>query len=210
MEHQFLHTKTYRYQILNEHPTAKKALYVLHGYGQLVEFFIRKFRDIADQYVIIAPEGMHRFYLNGSSGRVGASWMTKEARETDISDNLSYLDALDAQLSEAYHFEEKYLLGFSQGGATAARWNQLGATQFDALILWACVFPPDLPNSIEQSKNTPHYFVIGDEDEFFSPEDQDQLTAEYLAKNYRIKRYQGKHDIVNSTLTEIMSELERN
>ena len=215
MEYQLTHSKTYRYRILNEGSTSKKALYVLHGYGQLSEFFIRKFRHLSEEYVIIAPEGMHRFYLNGASGRVGASWMTKEARETDISDTLSYLNALDAKISKEYQFDKKYLLGFSQGGATAARWDQLGTAHFDAMILWASVFPPDLPNTIqtvadvegETVKNKSNYFVIGDEDEFYSTENQDKLIVDYQSKNYRTKRYKGKHDIDNNTLTEILREL---
>jgi predicted esterase len=207
MEYQFTHPKTFRYRTLNEGNKPTKVIYVLHGYGQLVEYFIRKFRTIGEDYLIVAPEGMHRFYLRGASGRVGASWMTKEAREADISDNLSYLDTLDEMLSKEYDFEEKYLLGFSQGGATAARWNQLGKSQFDAMILWACVFPPDLPQEIESSERQENYFVIGDEDEFYSEEDQEKLIHEYLSKDYKIKRYKGKHDIVNTTLTEILDEL---
>lgn len=207
MEYQFTHPKTFRYRILNEGSNSKKALYVLHGYGQLTEFFIRKFRQVSDEFVIIAPEGMHRFYLSGASGRVGASWMTKEARETDISDNLSFLDSLDAKLTKEFNFEKKYVLGFSQGGATAARWNQLGASDFDAMILWASVFPPDLPNDSKVCNNQPNYFVIGDEDEFYSEENQKKLIGAYSSKNYRIKRYKGKHDIVNNTLTEILQEL---
>jgi len=207
MEYQIEHSKTYRYRVLNEGSTAKKILYVLHGYGQLSEYFIRKFRYLSDEYIIIAPEGMHRFYLSGASGRVGASWMTKEARETDIADTLSYLDALDKKISKEYEFESRYLLGFSQGGATAARWNQLGSTHFDALILWASVFPPDLPNIIETEKSNSNYFVIGDEDEFYSKENQDELIRDYQSKNYQTKRYKGNHDINNNTLTEILSEL---
>lgn len=207
MEYQFTHPKTFRYRILNEGSNSRKALYVLHGYGQLTEFFIRKFREISDEYMIIAPEGMHRFYISGSSGRVGASWMTKEARETDISDNLSFLDSLDQKLSKEYNFEQKILLGFSQGGATAARWNQLGESEFDAMILWASVFPPDLPNDSEVSNPEGNYFVIGDEDEFYSEENQERLIEDYLSKNYKIKRYKGKHDIVNKTLTEILDEI---
>lgn len=207
MEYQFTQPKTFRYRTLNEGSNPKTALYVLHGYGQLIEFFIRKFREIGTDYLIVAPEGMHRFYLKGASGRVGASWMTKEARETDIADNLVYLDALDERISKEYSIEKKYLLGFSQGGATAARWNQLGKSQFDAMILWACVFPPDLPNNIGFQEEQKNYFVIGDQDEFYSAEDQQKLIDEYLAKNYTIKPYKGRHDIVNKTLTEILDEL---
>ena len=58
---------------------------VCHGYGQLASFFIRKFQDLdAPNRFIIAPEGFNKFYLNGYSGRVGASWMTKENREDEI------------------------------------------------------------------------------------------------------------------------------
>ncbi|MFK7783577.1 MAG: alpha/beta hydrolase [Crocinitomicaceae bacterium] len=207
MEYQFTHPKTFRYRTLNEGSSPKTVLYVLHGYGQLVEFFIRKFREIGQDVLVVAPEGMHRFYLKGASGRVGASWMTKEARETDIADNLSYLDGLDKRVSKEYDVEKKYLLGFSQGGATAARWNQLGKSHFDAMILWACVFPPDLANTVEFHRDQKNYFVIGDQDEFYSSEDQEKLVREYSSKNYQIKRYQGRHDIVNKTLTEILDEL---
>ncbi len=209
MEHHFIHHKTFRYRVLNDVQHSTKILYVLHGYGQLVEHFIRKFSEVDEDYLIVAPEGMHRFYLNGTSGRVGASWMTKEAREIDISDTMNYLDALDDHLTKTVEVEKKYLLGFSQGGATAARWNQLGKTKFDGLILWASVFPPDLPPMAGKRSGNPHYFVIGDQDEFFSPVEQEQVISDYSSKNYKVKRYAGKHDIVNSTLTEILGELSR-
>ena len=56
------------------------VLYVLHGYGQLPAFFIRKFQaQVNAGWRVVAPEGAHRFYLKGTDGRVGASWMTREA-----------------------------------------------------------------------------------------------------------------------------------
>ena len=57
----------------------------LHGYGQLVQFFSRHFRDLANLHrAFIFPQGPHKFYLEGVHGRVGASWMTKEDRLVDI------------------------------------------------------------------------------------------------------------------------------
>ena len=76
------------------------------------DYFIRKFRALFDDLLVVAPEGMHRFYLQGSSGRVGASWMTKEAREDDIADNLRWLQELDAHISAQYRPKRKLLLGF--------------------------------------------------------------------------------------------------
>ena len=52
----------------------KGTLFVLHGYGQLPEYFIRKFRPLSQAgWHVVAPEGAHRFYLQGTEGRVGAS-----------------------------------------------------------------------------------------------------------------------------------------
>ena len=141
MENSFSFSKTFRYETQNEdkHPT--KIIYVLHGYGQLAKFFIRKFNALADDYLIVAPEGMHRFYLNGSSGKVGASWMTKEAREIDIKDNIDWLNALDKKISSKHQINERILLGFSQGGATAIRWKMNSQLVFDKTIIWASISP---------------------------------------------------------------------
>ena len=111
MEVNITQNKTYRYQILckGENPTT--LIYVLHGYGQLAKYFIRKFNHL-ENVIIVAPEGGHRFYLKDTSGRDGASWMTREARETDISDNIKYLNSLDIQLSSNHSITKKYCLGF--------------------------------------------------------------------------------------------------
>ncbi len=209
MERSLIHRKTFRYHLLNEENQPKKILYVLHGYGQLSEFFIRKFRDLPSDFLVVAPEGMHRFYLNGTSGRVGASWMTKEARLVDIADTMSYLSKLDEELSMEFDVNEKYILGFSQGGAAALRWNEMGSTRFDGMILWACVFPPDLEMKPETSIQQPRYFVIGDQDEYFPKEMQNELISEYEEKKYRVKRYAGNHDIEYNTLNEMIHELAR-
>ena len=75
----------------NDITDKKEILIALHGYGQLGQFFFRKFSAIEKKIGIVIPEGPHRFYLEGSSGRVGASWMTREWRETDIAENTQYL-----------------------------------------------------------------------------------------------------------------------
>jgi len=210
MEHQLKHEKTFRYQELHASERVEKVLYVLHGYGQLVEFFIRKFQSTPEDLLIVAPEGMHRFYLNGTSGRVGASWMTKIAREDDIADTIAFLNELDTQLSSRYSIRKRYLFGFSQGGATAARWEQLGNVKFDGVILWACIFPPDLPVAAsDPSNNTNHFFAIGTQDEFYQEDAQKELIKYYRGIGYHILPYEGTHDVVNETLTQIIRQIER-
>ena len=186
---------------------AKHIMIALHGYGQLPEFFLRKFNAIADEgWCIIAPEGMHRFYLDGTSGRVGASWMTKEDRETDIADYVHYLDALSAHL----HLTDRcpVLLGFSQGVATASRWVAAGQQHFKRLILWAGVFPPDF----NWTKGGIHMremrvdVALGDTDPFF----KDELlknTSEVLDSmdvKHTFHRFSGGHAIDSNLLWSIV------
>lgn len=198
--------KTFRYFTLGNLTSAKKLLYVLHGYGQSPAYFIKKFENLSGDYFIVAPEGMHRFYLKGSSGRVGASWMTKEEREDDIQDTLNFLNRLDSEFNQHFSPQQKTILGFSQGGATAARWFYKNTTIASELVIWASVFPPDLAieNEIFSNDLKEKHFVIGTEDEFFTPEDQHEIETFYTSKGFKTHIYQGKHDIDSKTLETIL------
>ena len=195
-------SKTQRYFTHGDLKIAKKLLIVLHGYGQLAEHFIRKFQQLPEDYYIVAPEAMHHFYLNGSSGRVGASWMTKEDRINNITDNNEYLNNLVDFLQTEKQFSELLVVGFSQGGATAARWN-VQRKDIDQLILWASVFPPDLEeSSLSNSKNGT--FVIGKQDEFYDGAAQDKEINKYRSLSFEIVEYDGKHDIDADTLKNLL------
>jgi predicted esterase len=195
-------SKTQRYFTHGDLKKTSKLLIVLHGYGQLAEHFIRKFHQLPENYYIVAPEAMHHFYLNGSSGRVGASWMTKEDRINNITDNNEYLNNLVDFLQTENEFSELLVLGFSQGGATAARWN-LQRKDIDQLILWASIFPPDLEeSSFSNSKNGT--FVIGKQDEFYDAAAQDKEINKYRSLGFEIVVYDGKHDIDADTLKNLL------
>ncbi|MEJ6583397.1 MAG: alpha/beta hydrolase [Crocinitomicaceae bacterium] len=205
MENNFTFSKTFRFETINEDKQPTKIIYALHGYGQLAKYFIRKFDAINEDYLIVAPEGMHRFYLNGSSGKVGASWMTKEARETDIKDNIEWLNALDTELSERYNIKERVLVGFSQGGATAIRWKMNALQPFDKTIIWASDFPPDMEPMMEQLKGgKENYFVIGNEDEYFNEEQQNKLISLYKSVDFKISTYIGRHNIELPILLQLL------
>ncbi|MES2799669.1 MAG: hypothetical protein V4638_06610 [Bacteroidota bacterium] len=204
MEHHIKSEKSFRYYTHGDIQKATKLLFVFHGYGQLAQFFIRKFHLVSDDYFIVAPEGMHRFYLNGTAGRVGASWMTKEDRENDIVDNLNFLENL-AKEFESHNFEEKIILGFSQGGATAARWHFQNKNKFDRLILWASIFPPDLKieNEFKLSSNSKNSFVLGNSDEYFNEDQQKEIKVFYQKLNFDIVEFEGGHDIDFNTLFRV-------
>jgi len=207
MESTFKHSKTYRFETINNHANVKTVLYVLHGYGHLAKYFIQKFAHLSEDLMIVAPEGMHRFYLKGASGRVGASWMTKEIREVDIADNINWLDALDDEISKSHTIERRILLGFSQGGSTAIRWNIHGKVKFDALIVWASDFPPEEKENTEQLIDNQSHFIIGSNDEFYDSKGQEQLIDYYKSIGFKISTYIGTHDIHGDTLLKAINLL---
>lgn len=199
--------KAFHYEVAGNIENPTKVLFVLHGYGQLTRFFIRKFQSLNKDWLIIAPEGMHRFYLEGSSGRVGASWMTKENREDDISDNINWLDQLFFKIkSEHPSLSSFHLLGFSQGGATAARWAST-KDYFKSIILWACVFPPDLNQNIELENISSKHFVLGSEDQYYNEEQQKDLINYYQSKKFATHLYTGDHNIDSEILSKVIQSL---
>ncbi|HUR91296.1 MAG TPA: hypothetical protein VMY38_01335, partial [Gemmatimonadaceae bacterium] len=98
--HDIIVPRTSRYAVLGAPISeATEVWLVCHGYGQLAERFISRFSVIDDgKRMIVAPEGLSRFYLSSSSGgysasdKVGASWMTREGRDAEIVDQVRYLE----------------------------------------------------------------------------------------------------------------------
>jgi predicted esterase len=129
--------------------------FVLHGYRQLAARFIRRFRSVAGSARrIVAPEALSRFYLEAGGGRhgresrVGASWMTREDRRSEIRDYVRYLDRVAHSLPGCRGRPpdgHRTVLGFSQGAHTAARWVALGTFRPHRLVLWGAGLPSDLP-----------------------------------------------------------------
>jgi predicted esterase len=202
--------KTARYFVHGVDITkAKRVWFVLHGYGQLAEYFIRSFGHLdPSENFVIAPEGFHRFYLEGFTGRVGASWMTKKERLDDIDDYVKYLDRLyDCQQISSN--SEIILLGFSQGVATAMRWLALGkSSHFHRAILWAGSFPNDLKpqKATTALQNLKVHCVIGNMDPFLS-EEHIQRTKDHLAElnvDAQWYEYNGDHRIPKEALNELL------
>lgn len=195
-----------RYTVFPEYPgTGKHLVIALHGYGQLVEFFSKKIQPDPEQFVVVCPEGMHRFYLEGTSGRVGASWMTREWREEDILQNSSMLEQFTVALREEFQPEKITVLGFSQGVATAARWIAASACPIDTFIAWAGVFPPDI--AIPDLSNFPagRIAVVGNQDPYLQADQFDAFRRQYEEYRFRIVEFDGKHEIVPQILNELLT-----
>jgi predicted esterase len=156
-EHHLAVTRTARYYIVGDANAPDDAIrdlwVVCHGYGQLAATFVAPFEKLAAPWRrIVAPEALSRFYVDASrkpgdpEPRVGATWMTREDREREIDDQVSYLDTLLDHVRPAGVATGVRLrvLGFSQGVATVVRWLDRGRVHADEIILWAGSFPPDV------------------------------------------------------------------
>ena len=202
------------YQIGKASPIIKKVWIVLHGYAMLSEFFIKKFENLNDgNTLIIAPEALNRFYIDGTYNRVGASWMTKEERTTDIKENNVYLNSLVKEVFNQIGHDNFSLniLGFSQGGATACRWAFSSDMKVDNLILWAGDIPGDTLTVENKEKwasiNT--HLIMGNQD-YLIPE---EMKIKFLKeiKNYGIDfsstKYEGGHKIYPEVLLKFSKSL---
>ncbi len=189
----------------------RQIWFVLHGYGQLAEYFIRKFSVLQKHDIyIIAPEGLSTFYLDPIqtagriSDRVGASWMTKENRLTDIENYLNYLNLLSEKEIGMHTGIPVTVLGFSQGAATASRWISDGKVPFSRLILWAGIFPGDMDfqstKQILSGKET--VFVYGKQDPFVNDSRFAEMTliTGKLGITPATVSFDGKHEIDEQTL----------
>jgi predicted esterase len=196
--------------VLGDRATAQELWVVCHGYGQLAGRFIRDFDHITTpERMIVAPEGLHRFYLDpppapAAQRRVGATWMTRDDRETDIADYVRYLDAVVAEVAPGLPVRA---LGFSQGSATVFRWAALGRTPVVELILWSGEVPPDLEMqpAAERLHQTRITFVQGSTDRLQPPHSaRRQLELlDAAGLSYRTLMFDGGHALDRALLAEI-------
>lgn len=185
-----------------------RIVFACHGYGQAAERFIHKFNGLDDGHtLIIAPEGLSRFYWGGLDGQVVASWMTRGDRLDEIQDYSSYLDQLlQTYLLQCPASAKLVLLGFSQGCATIMRWVVRTKPNAAHLLFWAGSIPEDidyLPH-LKYMNERSLWTFIGDEDPFLHTEQlkwhQNMLKEKKL--NVHHQMFSGKHTVDRSVLQD--------
>lgn len=188
----------------------KNLIFVIHGYGQQGKYFINKFKSVvSNDTCVIAPEGLSRFYLEGFSGRVGATWMTKEDRLTDIENYIKYLNTVYAQVAAGVSLNNinVTIIGFSQGSATASRWASKIEGKLNQLILWAGIFPPDLDYKLakESFSHIEIKYIYGLKDPYLSEQRLNEMKAisEDLELQPETITFDGEHDIDEPTLQRL-------
>lgn len=210
--------RTARYYTLGGTPGAapRQMWFVLHGYAQLAGEFIRYFADLAaDDCIVVAPEAMNRFYTispDAAPARdrpVGATWMTREDRESEVADYVEYLDAVFDEVAGGAPAPGARInvVGFSQGAATATRWIGHGRVPATRLILWGGLVPPDpdLSADARSLRGVPVTIVLGSKDHYVS----DAALADDLERLARagitptVIRFEGGHVVSRSVFAQL-------
>ena len=192
-------------------PAAAPSWWVgLHGYGQLAVDFIEPFAPlVTPDRCVVAPEGLSRFYVDGmeTHEQVGASWMTREAREAEIDDYVCALDATIRHLSGDDFPSSLCVLGFSQGAATASRWALLGDTAVDRLVLWGGVPAHDLDLATHAAtlRTLDLTLVVGTEDPYVTTERREAAERRLRTHDIpvTIRTFDGGHRLDEPTLRDL-------
>lgn len=204
--------KTARYFTIGQLTEATTEIWLcLHGYRQSGMYFGSNFKAFELPHrLIIIPEALNRFYIEGYSGRVGNAWMTAEDRASEIVDHCYYLETLMLHfLSQAPNNVSVNVLAFSQGTATASRWIMQSNVRINRLICYAGKLAHELhqPELFSQFPVAKVDYFIGTQDEFVTPE---QLVAwkkelDELKANYTFTVFEGRHKIYAEVLNGIFN-----
>ncbi len=191
------------YYTLNELTAETKTIWlVCHGYGQLSRYFLRRFNLLDPQEnFLIFPQGLSKFYLDLKHDRVGATWMTKEDRLTDIDNQYAYLDHVMSDAVGADWADKPInYFGFSQGVSTISRYAAYKKKPFSKMILWGGGIPPELNKedfSFMKDSSSVELF-LGDKDEFYTEEvylPQVNKAKDIMGPNVSFTIFDGGHQI---------------
>jgi dienelactone hydrolase len=184
---------------------------VFHGYRQLATNFVRRFAGLVEPGVVVmAPEGLSRFYVDGVRGKVGASWMTKEDRLTEIEDQRAWLDRVWQQAQALPGTPQVHLLGFSQGVATLWRWLLSNDLQPDSLTLWAGTIPEEFDDHLDQRLQRLRLtLAYASDDEFIALDQAEAYLARFQQRYPQLESlpFTGRHEVLPGPLLQLRDRL---
>jgi predicted esterase len=211
-EHHMTVPRTARYYTLGVAGPETRAVWIVaHGYGHLAAEFIARFAPVDDgAHLIVAPEALNRYYHDTRPGAsqtsaVGATWMTKEDRSSELTDQITYLDTLYGTIFRdvARDSVRVTALGFSQGATAVARWLSHTQLPIDRAIFWAGAVPEDVPLGADSAlRRAEVVFVLGSRDEYATAERTARQTAAFKAadKSFALIEFEGGHRLDDHVL----------
>lgn len=220
VEHAIVVPRTARYCTLGPDSGASELWIICHGQGQLARRFIRHFAAIDDgSRLIVAPEAHSRYYLEpvaqqvgNPQPRIGASWMTKEFREQEIADYVTYVESVvRAVLPRCAGAPRIVALGFSQGAATISRWLASTKVAVNDLVLWGGALPPEIhvPTWKTSMQGVRLTHVVGERDEYITPKIVATELARYEGHDVErhLQRFPGGHEVEAEALRALTGTL---
>jgi predicted esterase len=210
--------KSARYSVMGSFDASLAEVWIVcHGHGQLASRFLTRFIPLErEDRLFVAPEALSRYYLTPPQGGphapntpVGATWMTSDDREREIEDYVRYLDLLYDEIFSVVprNAVRLWVLGFSQGAATVARWVARGKADPDRVVLWAGLLPPEFTaqDAIALTRRAPLTVVLGRQDDFAKPDvvAVQESRLKELGVPYEAIRFEGGHEIVPDALRSL-------
>lgn len=203
---QVSYTTTNTYSTLHERTADTKSVWlVCHGIGYLSKYFIRYFNGLEDNQYIIAPQAPSKYYQSNNFKYVGASWLTKENTQLEISNLLNYLEAV--LQNEAIDDLPLNLMGYSQGVSVVMRWLAKRNISCENLIIHSGSIPNEFTAEDFKSKISQQvHLIYGDQDEYITGEklkSQLEMAEELFGSQLKIHKFEGKHEVNRSILKAI-------
>lgn len=186
-----------RYLVSGPQGSQAPLLIGFHGYAESAEMELARLQKIpgAGRYVLVAVQGLHRFY-RGRSTDVVASWMTRQNRELAIADNILYTSKVIESVSREWSTGSALVLsGFSQGVAMAFRCAATLNRPVSGVLALGGDVPPEL--DANALKRIPVVLIgHGKQDEWYTADkvaaDEQRLRA--AGVNVQVITFDGGHD----------------
>jgi predicted esterase len=178
-------------------PGPAPILVGFHGYGEDAEAQLERLRAISESshWLCISIQALHRFY-DRRTGRVVASWMTRQDRDLAIADNIAYVTkCIDAAASEWPTLPKVVFTGFSQGVATAFRAAVNSTRTVVGVIAVGGDVPPELPAAVLSQISTA-LVARGATDHLYPPQKfaEDQRRLREASVNVHALEFNGAHE----------------
>lgn len=216
--------RTARYALVGAEPaSARRVWIVLHGYGMLASRFVRPFEGIVPaDTCVVAPEALSRFYIEmprpdgGHLQKVGATWLTRESRDSEIADAHAWLDLVHDEVVRESTSSQGVaptvaVLAFSQGVATAMRWIAEGRVSPTRFVAWAGGVAQDVDRAAfeRQMRGVEMMLVAGDTDQFATEVNRAGIMAALAAMDvpHQSLSFHGGHHLDTPLLATLLDSL---
>ncbi|MBO6606632.1 esterase [Psychroserpens sp.] len=176
----------------------KNVWFVCHGMGYLSRYFIKYFKGLdPNENYIVAPQAQSKYYLTPKFKHVGASWLTRENTEIEITNVLAYYDAI-FEKEQLISDKNLIVLGYSQGVSVAMRYVAKRQLQCKQLILHSGGIPNELIPEDFQFYNGSTTLVYGTKDEYLTNERMEKELSKanmLFTDNLEVISFDGPHEV---------------